>query len=215
MSEQPSWMTEENASTVINNPVAQKAAKSAASNPEVQKAVMGAAVVHVTGDSGKDVESQQRQPSSAEGDCSRMDIPDETLAEMKKWHMGMRIAMVCTTVAMAAAAVLTIQKGATMAATFISIYVFFFAILLFCFEFGLRVVSKLIAANFGFMYSGGGRLLFMVIVAGMCARLDILGQICIGLIGAIQLVYLFVLFRFPKYEEYLRKKHYYAEKDFQ
>lgn len=205
-------MTEENVSTVAENPVAKAAAKSAASNPAVQKAVIGAAVSSVNNNNMKDVESQR---ASAVGAANRMDLPEEILTEMKKWHMGMRIAMVCTTVAMAAAAVLTLQKGASISTSFICFYVFFFAILLFCFEVSLKIVAKMIASNFGFMYTGSGRMLLMIIVAGMCARLNVLGQVCIGLIALIQLTYIYVLFRFPKYEEYLRKKHYFAEKNFE
>jgi len=212
MSETPSWMTAENATTVAENPIAQEAAKNAASNPNVQKAVVGAAVNHVTG--GQDVESQRPSAAGNGGDDDRLGVSEETLAAMKKWHLGMRLAMVGTAILMALASVLTLQGSPSVSTAFICFYVLFFAVLLFCFEFGLMMVAKLIASNFGFMYSASGRLVFMCIVAGMCFRLDILGKLCIGLIALLQCVYLYVLYRFPKYEEYLRKKHYYAEKNF-
>ena len=200
-------MSEENAALVTENPVARGAVVSAASNPSIQKVAVNAAVNNAN---SRDVESQRPAASSE----SLLGVSPDVLSQMKKLHTIMRVGMILTSLTMAAASVLILMKGASISLGFIAVYVFFFAILLFCFECGLKAISQIISSNFGFLYSGGGRLLFMCVVAGMCFRLGLVGQICMGCIGAIQALYIFTLFKYPKYEEYLRKKHYYAEKNF-
>ena len=65
------------------------------------------------------------------------------------------------------------------------------------------------------MYTLVGRFLFMMIIAGMLARLNNVGKAAIGCVAFSLAVYCYVLFKQPRFEEYLRKKHYYAEKDFE
>ena len=219
MSDQPSWMNADTASTVTQNPAVQKAAVSAAKNPAVQKAAMKAAkdptvqkAVINNALGNKDVESGA--PASA-GRQSEFVAADEDLAQMKKYHLGLRVLFIMSSIMMAAGAVTTWQSGTNMASAFICVYIFFFAILVCCFECGLKVVAQMIAANFGFMYTLVGRFLFMMIIAGMLVRLNSVGKAAIGFIAVSLAAYCYVLFKQPKFEEYLRKKHFYAEKDFE
>lgn len=136
---------------------------------------------------------------------------DEEIKEIKKYHLILRVCFMCSALMMAISAVLTIQN-ASVSAAFMSMYVFFFAVMIFCFELGLQAVLKIVAANFGFMYTFFGRILLAMIICGMLAQLDVWGKVTIALLCASVAFNIFVVFKVPKYDEYLRKKHFHAEK---
>ena len=74
-------------------------------------------------------------------------------------------------------------------------------------------LNSVISVNFGFMYSTIGRVLFILFLAVMCYSLRTLfGQIDMGILAAILAIHLFIIFRYPKYNEYVRKLHYAAIK---
>ena len=197
-------MTADVAVKAASNPAVQNAAVSAAKNPAVQKA----AVNHMTGQN--DVEAGR--PSSSGNNGGDFDPAD--VQQMKKFHTFLRVGFIVTSIMMALAASLTLQSGTNASTAFIAFYVFFFAVVMFCFECGLKSVAKLISSNFGFMYTLSGRFLFLCIVSGMCIKLSTVGIVCVGCIALCMVGYAYVLFQCPNFEEYLRKKHYYAEKDF-
>ena len=70
-----------------------------------------------------------------------------------------------------------------LALLFIALYVWFFAVLIFCFELALSVVSKQIAENFGFMYNPLARTIFLVFVMMLCFELGLLGKISMVMLG--------------------------------
>lgn len=202
MSEAPSWLTQENVSAVAENPAAQKAAVSAAKNPAVQSAMMGAATQAVVG-SNRDIESGPTD----------FDASESEIADIRKHHLFLRIVNICCALMMGVAAFTSLNSD--VATAFICGYVFFFGLLICCFEVGLQAVSKCIVANFGFMYTLTGRFLMIVVVLGLLVRLNIWGQITMALVCFSLLAQMYVLFKFPKFEEYLVKKHYYQEKNFE
>lgn len=226
----PSWLTEENISAAANNPTVQKAAVSAASNPAVQQA----AVNHINQRASESAPSWASTPAKAEAyappsvpgaDNSTMprdvesgarqradfDASPEELKELQRYHLILRICYMITALMMSLAAALTIN-GASVATAFICMYVFFFAVLIFCFECALKGISALIASNFGFMYTLPGRVFFCIVICSMLARMQIWGYVALGLLIACLFGNFYVLFKFPRFDEYLRKKHYYAEK---
>jgi len=137
MSEAPSWLTNENVSKVAENPAAQKAAVSVAKNPAVQSAAMGAATQAIVGGSSNgDIESG----------VPDFDASDTEIADIRKHHLILRVVnMVCAF--MMGVAAFTSMSGASVATAFICGYVFFFGVLMCCFEIGLQAVSKCIVAN--------------------------------------------------------------------
>ena len=55
-------------------------------------------------------------------------------------------------------------------AVVISCYLFVFACILCCFETHLRVIARIIAGNFGFLYNAKGRTVFLLFVGILCFR---------------------------------------------
>jgi Na+-translocating ferredoxin:NAD+ oxidoreductase RnfD subunit len=67
----------------------------------------------------------------------------------------------------------------------------------------------MIAVNFGFMYTLCGRLVFIILVGFMSFLLSLFGKIVMGALYGVCLFHIYIMYRFPRFEEYLRKKHYY------
>lgn len=203
----PSWLTPDNAKAVASNPVAQSAAKTAAKDPTVQKAAVAAVV-----NNNKDVESGRPSVAAKQGN-SDFNASDEEIANLKKHHLYLRVAYMITAILMSVGAVTTLT-GASASIFFMCAYVFFFALLICCFEVGLKAISKIIAANFGFMYTIPGRFFLLCIAAGMCYSLNVWGKVAMGCMAASLLLNIYILCALPRFEEYLRKMHFYADKNF-
>ena len=100
----------------------------------------------------------------------------------------------------------------TWGTVFIGCYVFAFAILICCFEIGLSIITRCMSENFGFLYTISGRIIFLALVCGMCAKLFIFGYVMIAVIAVVLLVHTILLIRNPRLGEYTRQLHYYAGK---
>jgi hypothetical protein len=158
MSDVPSWLNEENISTaqkVASNPAVQKAAQ----NKEVQKAAVSAATRNVPPpppppkpaatpashdpfsdpEAGRPPVATAYDPSAATSKGSEFVIEEETLKQMQKWHLALRCAYMAATILMCVASALTLQNQKDLGIAFFAIYVFFFAVLICCFEFALNV----------------------------------------------------------------------------
>ena len=226
----PSWLTEENINTAASNPMVQKAAIKAASNPAVQKAAVNAATAkaneHAPGWAAEPVKSQSYVPPAVPGSStmdkdiesqnanrhSELVATTEEIKQIQKYHLILRVCYMITAILMGVASVLTLN-GAGIATVFICGYVFFFALLICCFELGLKAVAQMIASNFGFMYSLVGRIALVCICCGMLVRLGTWGYVSMGAIVFSLVLNLYVILTNPKFEEYLRKKHFYSEKE--
>jgi hypothetical protein len=198
MAETPSWLSEETVTAVANNPTAQKAATAAAKvviEEETKKYVSPT----------KDVESGENtiDPLSAEA----LGVSPEQLKKIQMWGLILRVSYICASILMAAAAALALE-GAGLSVVFIALYVFFFAIIICCFEVALNVIAIWIAQNFGFLYTLLGRLLFIVFIASLCYNLKLFGQIVMGILIALVVLNIGVIIMFPKYEAWLRAKHF-------
>lgn len=217
MSETPSWLKEEDVKTTVANPVVQSTAKAVASDPAVQKATYNAVKDHYLPPKQKeresDVEAQSNQKNKALQDVStedeptQLDIDPEELKMMEKYGLWLRGIFMIISILMAAAACVELEDT-DVATAFIALYVLFFSIIICCFELALSVVAKWIATNFGFLYSLGGRVLFLTFVAVMCFSLGLFGQIVMGITFAALLFNIFVLVMYPQFDRWLRMKHY-------
>ena len=134
----------------------------------------------------------------------------ESYSQMKKYGTYLAAAYIITSAMMATSAALVISSADTPTA-FVCIYVFMFAVILFCFDcsgcFGLASVSKEMANNCGFMYTGFGRGTFLIFVAVLCFQLKLLGQITMGLLIASTVFHWYVVYKFPQFSAYLRRSH--------
>lgn len=201
MADTPSWLSEENVSA-------------AASNPTVQKAATAAAKVVVEEESKKyglspstnnDVESQNKiDPASAEA----LGVTPEILKKIQLWGLILRVSYMAVSILMAACAALKLQDNPSLSVVFIALYVFFFAIIICCFEVALNVIAVWIAGNFGFLYTLLGRMLFMVFVASLCFNLALFGKVVMAVLLLLVVINIGVIIVFPKYEDWLRAKHF-------
>jgi COPI associated protein len=84
-------------------------------------------------------------------------------------------------------------------------YVVVFSCLLCCFETHLKQISKFIALNFGFMYSAKSRSAFMIFVGTILFSFSLFGKV----IGCLMLgnagFNIFVLVKYPEYDDLQRK----------
>lgn len=133
-----------------------------------------------------------------------------------------RIANLALSVCMIVTSLLALLTTQSMTTGVLSCYVVVFACLLCCFETHLKQISKVIALNFGFMYSAKSRSAFMMFV-GMYSSYQpaalifylLPGTIMFSfslfgkLIGAAMLVNacfnIFVIFRYPQFEDAQRE----------
>lgn len=148
MSDVPSWLNEENINTaakVASNPAVQKAAK----DPTVQAAAVRAVAPPPPPPPPKTVNNPafdpelgkplNPPPSSSGGASSEFVIEEETLKQMQNWHLALRAAYIASTVLMCVASALSLQNQSDIGIAFFACYVFFFAVLICCFEFALNV----------------------------------------------------------------------------
>ena len=91
---------------------------------------------------------------------------------------------------------------------FFSIYVFMFSLLIFAFELHLSMIARMLATNFGFMYSLLGRWIFLLFVGFMSFSLGDVGIAAMCFLYVCGLFQTFMLYKFPNFTEYQRMLHY-------
>lgn len=181
----------------VNDPIwAQSAAKSAAQNETVQNLAKSQIKKELTEHEGEVLVSMD---------------PEEYRLMKNKYHLYVQLAYSAVSILMTVAAVTQLQDGTDANTAFICFYVLFFACVIFWFEvgpcFGLKVCARSYFSNCGFMYSSFGRIFFLTFVCGWLYHLDVLGQVAMGLLGGATLLHLYVIYKFPKFPEYLHKSH--------
>ncbi len=110
-----------------------------------------------------------------------------------------------------ASAALSLIKQTDVGLVFFAVYVFIFALLICCFELGLSFSARFIAENFGFLYSISGRLIFILFVGFMSYNFAVFGQVAMGVLYFVGLCHIVVMCKFPEYEAYIRRKHFYKQ----
>ena len=79
-------------------------------------------------------------------------------------------------------------------------HIWFFALLICCFETHLAQVSRIIGENFGFLYNVKGRVTFFVLVSFLCFSIGLIGLISgVGLLVAAA-YNAYVIYKHPDYE---------------
>jgi lysylphosphatidylglycerol synthetase-like protein (DUF2156 family) len=137
-------------------------------------------------------------------DKSVLHIDENELQQIKIWERRLKVAMLCLST------VLIILSWFNLyAMNILAFYLFFFAVLLCCFELGVKQVALFIVMNFGFLYSLSGRIIFFVFISFICFELSTFGIVAFALIIAYIFVILFVYYKHPQYGKYIRTKHYF------
>ena len=212
MSDTPSWLTAENVSTAASNPHAQNFAKNVASNAAVQNAVKEEAYRSANEAFGV---PSYAPPTQTDPESQEVKLEDPTtgmeakeLAAMQKYATMLRVAFIIVAILMGAAAYLRLATTPSISTVFVALYVWFFALVICCFELAIGFIAKIIAENFGFMYFPTGKGVFLAFVSFLCLDLSIFGIICTCLLLVLMCVNIYVMFKFPKYDAWLRYKHY-------
>lgn len=134
-------------------------------------------------------------------------VNPEEFETIKKWANYLRYSMIAISTLMIITGYYNLN-GATLAKGFLAFYLLMFSTLICCYEIALKRVSLIIVQNFGFMYSGQGRGLFILFVAVLCYQMSTLGIVCFALLLAYFCVLIYAYCSHPKLELYLRKLHY-------
>lgn len=112
----------------------------------------------------------------------------------------MRLCNVAVTVLMGVMACLALASFPGINSAILWLYIWFFGLLLCCFETHLKQVSKIIAENFGFLYHVKGRVAFLLLISMLCFSLNVKGTIAgVALLGAAAFN-VYVLCKHPEYE---------------
>ena len=176
-------------------------------NPMFQKAVFQSL-------SGEEQNENHREALTTEAIRAQQSLDGvnaDELAEIKKWARILRLSMLAITSLMIATALLNVVSSSTssVATSFIALYVFFFSILMCCYECGLKQAAMYIVQNFGFMYNPTARMIFTLLVSFLCFELSTIGIVCFALLIAEACVQIYVYIKHPKYSLYMKKLHFY------
>ena len=116
-----------------------------------------------------------------------------------------RVINLVLSVCMILTSLLSLLTTADATTGVLACYVVVFSCLLCCFETHLKQISKIIAANFGFMYSAKSRCLFMVFVGTILFSFSLFGKI-IGLAMLANAGFnMYAIVMYPGYEDAQRK----------
>lgn len=140
------------------------------------------------------------------------DVNPEELVKIQYWARILKFAMIGISTMMIITSfyvILSSSSSVSVSTLFIALYVFFFAIMICCFECGLKVATTVIVQNFGFMYNPVGRFFFILFVAFLAYELSVLGKVCFALLLAELAVQIFVYLKYPHFATFMKKSHYY------
>jgi hypothetical protein len=122
-------------------------------------------------------------------------------------NLGLSICMILISLL----AILTTQSATTGV---LACYVVVFACLLCCFETHLKQVSKIIALNFGFMYSAKSRAAFMIFIGTILFSFSLFGKI-LGLCMLANAGFnIYILWKYPSFDDIQRDNAQSEIKDF-
>lgn len=113
----------------------------------------------------------------------------------------MRLCNVAVTVLLGVLACISLASLPGLNAVILWVYIWFFGLLLCCFETHLKQVSKIIAENFGFLYHVKGRVAFLLLISLLCFNLNVTGTIAGAALLGTAAFNVYVLYKHPEYEQ--------------
>ncbi|CAE7853738.1 unnamed protein product [Symbiodinium microadriaticum] len=213
--ETPPWLAESNVKAVKDaaKPAASKSNSFNASSFTSEKglnAMAGAIGSALMGGAAANQFAKLDADSSHGGDVEapKLDIDPAESEKIEKWATKLRSIYIGTSVLMSLSAFFSLGSN-DLSVVFMALYVWFFAILILCFELALRVFARMLSENFGFMYHPIIRPLFLFMNIIMCYELGLLGKICVLLLLFSGCMHVYVMIKHPMFEEVLRRKHFY------
>jgi len=132
-------------------------------------------------------------------------VAGEVDSAVPKMILYTRVANLALSICMIVVSLLSLLTTQSATTGVLACYVVVFACLLCCFETHLKQVSKVIALNFGFMYSAKSRSVFMMFVGTILFSFSLFGKI-VGLLMVVNAFFnAFIVFRYPEYETLQRE----------
>ncbi len=207
--EAPPWLSEGNVKAVAaaaQSPVVQQVAVNAITTGNLENVVntLGS-VIGLNQNKFTPLDAQ----SSHSETSSNADLDPKELAEIEKWIYQLKQAYTLVGVLMLIAAFFSLGTN-DLATLFLAIYVWFFGFLILCVECALKVVAKIIAENFGFMYNPVMRFLFIFLNMVLCYELGLIGKIVVCLLACTGCTHIYVAWKHPQFEHILRRKHFFS-----
>jgi hypothetical protein len=211
--ELPPWLSENNI----------KAIAAAAQNPVVQQAAVNSLnsgnVTSVVTAFGNAIGLNQNQFAKLDAESSHgsetnsvIDLDPKELAEIETWIAYLKNLYIGVGILMLIAGIFSLGTN-NLATLFLAFYVSFFGLLIVCVEIALKIVARLIAENFGFLYNPVMRFLFLFLNMVLCYELGLIGKIAVCVLAFTGCTHIYVAWRHPQFEHVLRKKHYYSDLD--
>jgi hypothetical protein len=217
MSTKPSWLDDEEN---------QNAAKSIAQNPVVQQAAIKQAKAQSPSWATEEYKpptvpgaepTKNDKPETPQQGSGAFVCDPEELKEMKKWHNILRCLYIIAAIFLSVIAGVTLAAGTTaVSKIFFCFYILFFCTIMCCFEVALQVfsnsvpivllrvlvlqaVTKLIATNFGFLYTFSGRCAFILFLGFMSFSLSLWGKVAMAFLYAVFAFHLYIgILKFPR-----------------
>jgi hypothetical protein len=140
----------------------------------------------------------QGSGGSAQGNANQALPPDSPIPRMIIYT---RLANLGLSICMIVASLLSLLTTTSATTGVLACYVMVFSCLLCCFETHLKQISKFIALNFGFMYSAKARSVFMIFVGTILFSFSLFGMICGILMLANAACNIYILFKYPGFED--------------
>eukprot|EP00600_Ochromonadales_sp_CCMP1393_P003425 CAMPEP_0174988304 /NCGR_PEP_ID=MMETSP0004_2-20121128/20051_1 /TAXON_ID=420556 /ORGANISM="Ochromonas sp., Strain CCMP1393" /LENGTH=273 /DNA_ID=CAMNT_0016241505 /DNA_START=1038 /DNA_END=1856 /DNA_ORIENTATION=- len=129
---------------------------------------------------------------------------DETLKAVPRMILYTRIINLVLSVSMIIVSLLALLTTQSATTGVLACYLVVFACLLCCFETHLKQVSKVIALNFGFMYSARARCVFMCFIGTILFSFSLFGKI-IGVCMLVNAAFnAYILLKYPGFEDIQR-----------
>lgn len=126
---------------------------------------------------------------------------DPAIPRMITYTRVINLALSICMIIISLLAILTTQSATTGV---LACYVVVFACLLCCFETHLKQVSKIIALNFGFMYSAKSRAVFMIFIGTIMFSFSLFGKILALCMIGNACFNIFILFKYPDFDNVQR-----------
>ena len=172
--------------------------QTAASNPSFVGRMLG-------------IKSSKSNGSRSKADVTYLDCDDEALREMENWSSRLKYAMCAVSLFIIITAFYSFGSiSGDISTTFIALYVFFFGILIMCYEIALKFMSVIIVQNFGFLYNPYGRSIFLLLLSILCYHLGAMGIASFAFLIVAIFLHGYIDLRYPKFEKYLQIKHFHG-----
>ena len=132
------------------------------------------------------------------------------MAKILKWSKFLRTAMITVSILCIITSWYNLATASNSVSTnFLAVYVFFFSMMICCYELALKQAAILIVQNFGFMYNPVGRSVFLIFLAILLFQLSTMGQVMFAVLIVMGVLQIYVDIKHPKFETYKRTMHFY------